>query len=62
MYYVASVIKFNEFLELLWKNTLLVCSNLNRFRPPWVKPVLYSCTLFGLHASVVLLYKMVAHG
>ena len=45
MFYVASVIEFSAFLELLWNHTLLVRYKLNRFRPPWVEPFWYSCTV-----------------
>ena len=31
MFYVATVITFSIFLELLWKSTLLVCYKLNIF-------------------------------
>ena len=36
MFYVASVITFNVFLELLWKPTLFVHYKLNGFRSPQV--------------------------
>ena len=36
MFYVASVIPFIVFLELLWKPNLLICYKLNGFRPPRV--------------------------
>ena len=36
MYYLASVIAFSVFLELLWRSTLLICYRLNRFQCPQV--------------------------
>ena len=52
MFYVANVIIFSVFLELLWKPNLLIRYNLNRFQPPQVEPVLYSCTVVRLICQV----------
>ena len=37
MFYVANVITFSVFLELLWKFALLVRFRINRFQPPRVE-------------------------
>ena len=39
VFYVASIIAFSVFLELLWEHILLVRYKLNRLRPPRIKPV-----------------------
>ena len=59
MIYVASVITFNVFFELLWKSTLLVCYKLNRFRPPQVNQFDIPALLFIFYARFVSLDKMV---
>ena len=48
MFYVARVIRFSVFLELLWKSTLLVRYKLNIFHNPRVEKV-----LIFLHCSFV---------
>ena len=45
MFYVASVIKFSIFSELLWKPYLPVRYKLNMFQPPQIEPVWYQCTI-----------------
>ena len=62
MFYVASVIKFIIFLELLWNYTLLICYNFNIFCSPRVKHFDIYALLFGGYARFILLYKMVLYG
>ena len=45
MFYVASVITFSIFSELLWRQTLVLCYNLYRFRPPLIESIWCFCTL-----------------
>ena len=59
MFYVASVIIFGVFSELLWKSTLLVRYKLNWFRPPWVNQFESCALLFGGYARIMLIDKMV---
>ena len=46
MFYVASIIAFSIFLELLCKYALLVCDKFNIFRPPRIEPFGYAYTVF----------------
>ena len=43
IFYIDNIIKFNIFLELLWKFTLLILYRVNRFRPQRIEPVGYMC-------------------
>ena len=59
MFYVPIVIKLSVVLELLWKSTILVLYNLNRFRPLRVNQFNICALLFGGYARFILLDKMV---
>ena len=60
MFYVANVITFSVFVELLWKFTSLVRYKLNRFRPPRVNQF-YICALkFGGYARLIPLFLYVS--
>ena len=61
MFEVAYVIIISLFLELLWKSTLLLRYQLNRFHPPQVNQFDISLFLFGGYARFVLLDKMVLY-
>ena len=41
MFYVANVITFSVFLDILQKSTVLIRYKLNRFRTPWVNQLIY---------------------
>ena len=60
MFYVANVITFSVFLELLWKNTLLVRYRSNRFRPPQVNQFYIRAQLFGGYTRFIPLFKVVS--
>ena len=62
MLYVASVITFSVFSELLWKSTLLVHYRLNIFWRPWVNPFDICVILFVRYAIFVRLDKFVLYG
>ena len=53
MFYVANVITFSVFLDLLWKFTLLVRYRLNIFRPPRVNQFDIFARLFGGYARSI---------
>ena len=59
MFYVANVIKFSVFSELLWKPTVLVHFKLNSFWPPRVNKFDICELLFGRYARFILLDQMV---
>ena len=59
MIYVAKVITFNVFSELLWKFTSLVRYSLNRFRPPQVNQFDIRALLFEGYARFIPLFKVV---
>ena len=59
MFYVANVITFTVFLELLWKFTLLLRYKLNIFRPPWMNQFDICALLFGGYTMFIPLGKMV---
>ena len=56
MLYVANVIPFSVFLELLCKSTLIVRYKLNSFRPPRVNRFDTIALLFGGYARFMPLY------
>ena len=58
MFYVASVITFSLFFELMWKYTLLVHYKLNIFQPPRVNQFDIFTLLFGVYTSFILLDKL----
>ena len=62
MFYVANVITLINFLELLWKFTLLVCYKLNIFWPPRVNQFDILVLLFGGYARFIPLDKIVFYG
>ena len=57
MFYVAIVIIFSIFLEVLWKSTLLVRYKLNIFRPPQVNEFGIRELLFGSYSRFIPLDK-----
>ena len=59
MFYVANIITFSVFLELLWKFTLLVRNKLNILRPPRVNQVDICALLFGGYDGFTPLDKVV---
>ena len=59
MFYVANVITFSVFLELLWKFALLVFYKLNGFCPPWVDQFDIRALLFGGYYRLIPLYQKV---
>ena len=59
MFYIAIVIKFSTFSELLWKSTLLLRYKLIRFWPPWVSQFDIFALLFGGYARFIPLDKIV---
>ena len=59
MFYVANVITFSVFLELLRKFTLLVRYNLNRFQPPRVNQFDIYALLFGGYTTFITRGKLV---
>ena len=62
MFYIANVITFREFSELLWKSTLLVRYKLNRFQPRQVNQFdIYAC-LFGGYSRFIPLDKIFLYG
>ena len=61
MFDVAYVIIISVFSELLWKSTLLLRYQLNRFQPPQVNQFDISSLLFGGYARFLLLDKMVLY-
>ena len=60
--YVANVITFSVFSELLWKFTLLVSYKLNRFRPPRLNQFDIRALLYGGWPRFITLDKMVFYG
>ena len=62
MFYVANVITFSVFSELLWKFTLLVHYKLNRFQPPQVNQFDSRALLYGSYDRFIPLYKMAFYG
>ena len=61
MFYVASVIIFRVFLELLWKYTFIVNYRLNRLWPPWVNQFDIHALLFGGYTWFIPLGQMVLY-
>ena len=59
MFYVANVIKFSVFSELLQKCTLLVRYKLNIFGPPRVDQFDICSRLFGGYARFIPLSELV---
>ena len=59
MFYVASVITFSVFSELLWKSIFLVRYKLNIFRPPRVNQFDILALLLSAYSRFVPLDKMV---
>ena len=59
MFYVANVITFSIFLELVWESTLLLRYKLNRFRPPHVNQFDIHALLFRGYIRFILLDKMI---
>ena len=59
MFYVSSVVTSSVFSELLWKSTLIVRYKLNSFRPPWIKPVWYLCTIVW---SILQVHNVIWNG
>ena len=57
MFYVANVIKFSIFLELMWKFTLLTRYRLNSLRPPRVNQFDICALLFGGYSRFIPLGK-----
>ena len=62
MFYVANIIIFSVFLELLRKPTLLVCYKLNRFHPLQVNQFDIHALLFGGYSRFITLDKIVFYG
>ena len=58
-FYVANVIIFSTFSELLWKSTLIVRYKLNSFRPPRANQFYIYALLFDSYTRFTLLDKMV---
>ena len=61
MFYVANVIKFSVFLELLWNSTLIIHYKLNRFWPPWANQFDICALLFVGCDRFTPLYKIVLY-
>ena len=61
MFYVATVIAFRTFWELLWRSTLLVCYKLNRFQPPRTYQFDICALLLGGYDRFVPLDKIVLY-
>ena len=59
MFYIAKVITFSTFLELLWISTLLIRHKLNIFWPPHVNQFDTHALFFGSCARFIPLGKMV---
>ena len=59
MFYVANIITFRSFSELLWKFTLLACYKLIIFRPPQVNQFDIRALLLVSYARLIPLDKMV---
>ena len=59
MFYIASVIAFSVFSELLWKASLLVQYKINVFWPPNVNQFDIYVQLFSGYARLIPLDKMV---
>ena len=62
MFYVANVIPFRVFLELMWKSNFLVRYKLNRFQPPQVNHFDICAQIFGGYARFIPLDKIVLYG
>ena len=62
IFYVANVITFSAFSELLWKSILLVRYKLNRFSFARVNQFDIRALLFGGYDRFILLDKMWIHG
>ena len=59
MFYVANVITFRAFLELLWKFTSLVRYKLNGFRPARVNQFYICARFFSGYARFISLFQVV---
>ena len=62
MFYVAKVITFRVFLELLWKSNLLVRYKLDQFEPARVNQFDINKLLFIGYSRFTPLDKMVLYG
>ena len=51
MFYIANIITFSAFSDLLWEYTLIVRYNLNIFQPPRVNHFDIGTLLFGGYSS-----------
>ena len=61
MFYVASIIPFRVFLELLWKSTLLLRYKLNILWPRWLNHFDIMALLIGGYARFIPLDKIVLY-